>query len=103
MKNVFKNGLVFSIVLIFFLTALSVLDVAAQVREKKIDINTASSVELQKLPRVGVKVAQRIIDYRKTNGLFKRIEELMKVKGIGEKTYAQLKDLITVGAPSEKK
>ncbi|MDH7511498.1 MAG: helix-hairpin-helix domain-containing protein [Clostridiales bacterium] len=66
--------------------------------EQKININTASLSELQKLPRIGPQVAQRIIDYRKEHGNFKKIEEIMKVRGIGEKTYNQLKDLITVGA-----
>ncbi|MFQ6084112.1 MAG: ComEA family DNA-binding protein [Candidatus Aminicenantia bacterium] len=64
---------------------------------KKININTASLAELQKLPRVGVKVAQRIIDYRKQHGKFKRVEEIMKVRGIGEKTFLKMKDRITVG------
>jgi competence protein ComEA len=62
----------------------------------KININSASSDELQKLPQVGPKVAQRIIDFRKQNGPFKKAEELMKVTGIGEKIYAKLKDLISV-------
>ncbi len=68
--------------------------------EHKININTASLDELQKLPRVGPQVAQRIIDFRKEQGNFKKIEEIMKVRGIGEKTFNQLKDLITVGAES---
>jgi competence protein ComEA len=59
---------------------------------------SAQSEELQKLPRVGPAIAQRILDYRKENGNFKRVEDLMKVRGIGEKVFAQLKDLITVGA-----
>jgi competence protein ComEA len=63
----------------------------------KININTASAAELQKLPRVGEKVAQRIVDFRAQNGEFKKIEEIMKVRGIGEKIFLQLKDLITVG------
>jgi competence protein ComEA len=62
----------------------------------KVNINTANQAELESLPRIGPKVAQRIIDYRTQNGNFKRIEDLMKVKGIGEKIFAQLKDLITV-------
>jgi competence protein ComEA len=62
----------------------------------KVNINSASSDDLQKLPQIGPKVAQRIIDFRKTNGPFKKAEELMKVQGIGEKIFAKLKDLITV-------
>ena len=64
--------------------------------EKKININSASSEELQTLPRIGPQVAKRIIDFREKNGKFKRIEELMKVRGIGEKTFAGLKDRITI-------
>ncbi|MGC8746400.1 MAG: ComEA family DNA-binding protein [Candidatus Saccharicenans sp.] len=53
--------------------------------------------ELQTLPRIGPKVAQRIIDYRTKNGPFKKAEDLMKVRGIGEKIFNQIKDSITVG------
>ena len=68
-------------------------------REKgKVNINTAGLSELETLPRIGPKVAQRIIDFRTENGEFKRIEEIMKVKGIGEKIFEGIKDLITVGS-----
>ncbi len=63
---------------------------------EKININTAPVEVLENLPRIGPKVAQRIVDFRKQNGPFKKIEELMKVKGIGEKTFARLKDLVVV-------
>jgi competence protein ComEA len=63
----------------------------------KVNINTASASELETLPGVGPKVAQRIIDFRTKNGGFKKIEEIMKVQGIGEKVYEDLKDLIAVG------
>lgn len=69
----------------------------AQDKPAKININTASAADLQKLPRVGESIAQRIVDYRTKNGKFKRIEDIMKVRGIGEKVFLQLKDLITVG------
>jgi len=63
----------------------------------KININTATVTELQTLPRIGPKVAQRIVDYRTQNGPFKKVEDIMKVRGIGEKVFNQIKDLITVG------
>ena len=69
---------------------------SGQDQAKKVNINTASSAELQSLPRIGEKVAQRIIDFRKEHGPFKKIEDLMKVKGIGEKTFLNLKDRITI-------
>lgn len=63
---------------------------------KLININTAGADQLVKLPRIGEKIAQRIIEFRKKNGKFKKPADLMKVKGIGEKTFARLEKLITV-------
>jgi competence protein ComEA len=63
---------------------------------KRININTATVKQLSELPRIGEKIALRIINFRKQNGKFKRIEELMKVKGIGEKLFDKLKNRITV-------
>ncbi len=64
--------------------------------EEKINLNTATLEELTKLKRVGPAYAQRIIDYRENYGPFEKIEDLMKVKGIGPKTFDANKDIITV-------
>lgn len=64
--------------------------------EEKININTASKEELITLPGIGEILARRIIDYRNTYGPFKSIEEIMKVKGIGEGTFNKIKDKIFV-------
>lgn len=61
-----------------------------------ININTADSAELMTLYGVGEKISQRIIDYRETNGPFEVIEDIMKVSGIGEKRFANIKDKICV-------
>lgn len=61
-----------------------------------ININTASAAELEVLPGVGAKTAERIVEYRQKNGPFKKIEELMNVRGIGEKAFLKLKSSIIV-------
>lgn len=64
-----------------------------------VNINTASLAELESLPGVGAKMAARILEYRQKNGPFKKVEELMNVRGLGEKNFLKLKDQLTVGAP----
>lgn len=60
-----------------------------------VNINTAGAVELESLPGIGPAIAGRIIDYRTKNGPFKKREDLEKVKGIGPKIFADLKDKIS--------
>jgi len=63
---------------------------------QKIDINRAEPWLFEALPGIGEVLAQRIVDYRDDNGSFKRIEDLLKVSGIGEATFENIKDFITV-------
>lgn len=69
----------------------------SNVVEILVNINTASLSQLEELPDIGPKTAQRIIDYREANGLFLKIEDIQKVEGIGPVTFEKIKDLITVG------
>lgn len=62
----------------------------------KININTASAAELTTLKGIGTKKAEAIVAFRKTNGNFKKAEDIMLVKGIGEKMFAKIKGGITV-------
>ena len=62
-----------------------------------VNLNTATVAQLDALPGIGKSTAQRIVEYRQKNGGFKKIEELMNVKGVGEKSFLKLKPVITVG------
>jgi len=62
----------------------------------KININIATAENLDSLPGIGPSFARRIIDYRNEHGSFRSVSELLKVSGIGEKKYSQIKDRVTI-------
>ncbi|MGH9440995.1 MAG: ComEA family DNA-binding protein [Thermoanaerobaculia bacterium] len=61
-----------------------------------VNLNSASAEQIALLPRVGIKVARRIVDYRKGNGDFKRVEDVMEVKGVGEKLFTSLREHLSI-------
>jgi competence ComEA-like helix-hairpin-helix protein len=61
-----------------------------------VNINTADVAQLSMLPRIGGKVAQRIVDYRTEHGPFAKTSDLMQVKGIGDKSFQNLSSYLTV-------
>jgi len=64
----------------------------------KVNINTATAEQFAALPGVGVKLGARIVEYRqKAGGSFKTVDEIMNVKGIGEKNFAKLQAHLTTG------
>ena len=63
---------------------------------EKININTAEESELEEIPGVGEATAQKIIEYRKTNGKFKNIEDIKNVSGIGDSKFENMKEKICV-------
>ncbi len=63
-----------------------------------VNLNTATIDQLATIPGIGTKTAERIIAYRLKNGSFKKIEDLMNVSGVGEKSFLKMKPLITVAA-----
>jgi comEA protein len=66
---------------------------------KSIDLNAANVKELQQLPGVGPVTAQRIIEMREKSGRFRRVEDLLAVRGISQKKLATLKPYVTVSPP----
>jgi competence protein ComEA len=66
----------------------------------KVNINAASVSQIAMLPRIGEKVAMRVLDYRKAHGPFAKPENLMEVKGIGEKLFLTLKPYLAVSGPT---
>jgi competence protein ComEA len=68
----------------------------AQAVTTPLNLNTATAAQLEKLPGVGARTAQLIVEHRQKNGGFKKVEELMNIKGIGEKSFLKLKPMVTV-------
>ncbi len=73
---------------------------AEEDRSETVELNTATASELRTLPGVGERTAERIIEYREEHGGFEKIEDLMNVRGIGEKTFLRLRPLVRVDLPA---
>lgn len=68
-----------------------------------INLNSATAVQLADLPGIGARTAELVVQYRVKNGPFKKIEEIMNVRGVGEKSFLRIKDRITVAAAKSEK
>ena len=71
-------------------------------RVAKVDLNAANKEALEALPGIGPRTAELIIEYRSQSSGFKKVEELMNVRGIGERTFLRLRELVQVSAQSER-
>ena len=72
----------------------------ADSKPEPINVNTADVDTLTELPGVGHAIAQRIVEYRKEHGPFKSVDELLNVRGIGDRSLARMRDRVTVGGRS---
>ncbi len=70
--------------------------VSYMIDDSKVNINTATSVELESIPGIGPSIASRIIAFRDTNGPFQSINDIIDIRGIGEKTLDSIREYITI-------
>jgi competence protein ComEA len=69
--------------------------------EGKIDLNVATAQQLEQLPGIGKEIAQRIVTYRQDMGPFKSVDDLTKVKGIGQAKLTKVKELLSIGVSTQ--
>jgi competence protein ComEA len=79
------------------LAADSTTDGQSASRAAPVDLNSATVEALIRIPGIGEVMAQRIVDWREEHGPFRRAEDLIKVKGVGEKTFDKLRPYVKVG------
>lgn len=65
--------------------------------DRPVDVNAADEARLQTVPGIGPALAKRIVEFRAQHGPFKNVDDLLKVRGIGEKSLAKLRPFLTVG------
>ena len=92
-----------SVVLVILMLFLVTLPIAFAKPSVQVNINTGTKEQLMQLNHIGDTYAQRIIDYRKANGPFQKPEDIINVKGIGQKIWEANKDYIIVKQPTSKK
>ena len=71
---------------------------ATAVSLEVVNLNSATAAQIASLPGIGPKTADLVVQYRQKNGPFKKIEEIMNVRGVGEKSFLKIKDRLSVAA-----
>jgi len=94
MKNVLRR--IVTVATLFAIAVAAVPSLAAGTPSGVVNVNSASAAELERLPGVGPALAGRILEYRQKNGSFQKVEDLMLVRGIGEKSFERLKPYVAV-------
>ena len=95
--NPFASRFGVALLALIVLTAGTVVPLSAAEKADPIDLNRATAQDLTQLPGVGEAIAKRIVDFREQHGPFRRVEDLMKVKGIGEKSLEKIRPYVRVG------
>jgi competence protein ComEA len=70
---------------------------------KALDLNSATAEQLQRVPGIGPKTAAAIVDFRKKSGPFRRVEDLLAIKGISKRKLEEMRPYVTVVPPAAKK
>ena len=102
MNALWKSAMVWVLALCFVAVSFSAAQSKKPLPKKPIDLNTASFKELQQLPGVGPVSANNIMVFRAKSGPFRRVEELLAVKGFTKKRLEKLRPYITVTPPPQK-
>lgn len=68
-----------------------------------VNVNSGTVTQFEALPGIGPSMAQRIVTYREKNGPFKKLEDLMNIQGIGEKSFLKLRPFLTIGGQGDAK
>ncbi len=76
---------------------------ATVVSTEVVNLNSATAAQIASLPGIGPKTADLVVQYRQKNGPFKKIEEIMNVRGVGEKSFLKIKDRLSVAAAKVEK
>lgn len=85
---------------LFFAGAVAISPAAKQPPAKPLNLNAATADQLAQLPGIGPKTAQSIVDFRNASGPFRRVEDLLAIRGISRRKLEAIRPYVTVGPPS---
>jgi len=99
-RLVLRTRPAFSFAVLLCLLAYAAAGTTKKPPPKPVNINTASSTELQTVPGIGPATAEKILQMRKSYGTFKSVDELLSIRGIGPKRLEKMRKYLTVGKPA---